>query len=452
MHWFEEILMSNPEREAIIYNEKATTRKEFYDLVCSWKEQLVNYNIQPHERIALEGDYCPSVCAAILALIFNKNIVIPITSAHESKRIEFLDTSGANRSIIFDKGGIWKIKNHNTEFKHELYDDLVKKDSAGLILFSSGTTGKSKASVLDVEKMLNKYRHIDQAKPSRIMTFLMLDHIGGINTLFHTLRTAGTVITIKNREPKTILSAIEKFRVEILPTTPTFLNMLLMSGAEKDYDLSSLKLVTYGTEPMQISVLKKLQEVFPSIKFKQTYGLSELGILPTKSKEDGSLWMKLGSEGFQYKIIDGVLWIKSDYAMMGYLNAKAPFDEEGYFDTQDMVEIDGDYVRILGRKSEIINVGGEKVYPQEVENVILQMKNVRNVLVTNHPSPVTGNVVKAIVQLADGEDSKSFKSKLSQFCSLQLEPYKVPMLVVFTDNDLHSDRFKKIRNLKQING
>jgi acyl-CoA synthetase (AMP-forming)/AMP-acid ligase II len=457
MHWFEETLLNFPNREAMIHNSKITTRAEFYNLICFWKEQILREGIKPQERIAVEGDYSPNVCAVILALMFNKNIVIPITSSHESKRNEFLLTSYATRSIIFSSDGTWEIQNHDnpSNLEHILYLQLARADAPGLVLFSSGTTGKSKASVINVDKLLNKYRFIKNSKNdrgNRILTFLMLDHIGGINTLLYTLRTGGTIITIADREPKTILSAIEKFKVEVLPTTPTFLNLLLMSGLTENYNFSSLKLVTYGTEPMQSSVLKKLHEVFPVIKFKQTYGLSELGILPTKSKEDGSLWMKLGGEGFQYKIIDNILWIKSDYAMLGYLNADAPFDDEGYFNTQDMVETDGDYIKVLGRKSEIINVGGEKVYPQEVENIILQMKNVKNVLITGHPNPVVGNVVRAIVQLKTDEDSRLFRIRINNFCSSHLEPYKIPMIVDITKQNLHSERFKKIRNLQQING
>ena len=94
--------------------------------------------------------------------------------------------------------------------------------------------------------------------------------------------------------------------------------------------------------------------------------------MPTRSKSSASSWLRLGNDGFEHKIVDNVLWVRSKSAMLGYLNAPSPFDEEGWMNTQDLVEVDGEYIRILGRKSEIINVGGEKVYPQEVEDVILE--------------------------------------------------------------------------------
>ena len=97
----------------------------------------------------------------------------------------------------------------------------------------------------------------------------------------------------------------------------------------------------------------------------QTYGLSELGILRSKSKGPDSLWVKVGGEGFETRVIEGLLEVKAKSAMLGYLNAPSPFTEDGWFKTGDSVLTDGEFIKILGRESEIINVGGEKVYPME---------------------------------------------------------------------------------------
>lgn len=322
-------------------------------------------------------------------------------------------------------------------------DRLREAGDPGLILFSSGSTGASKASLLNFEKLLGKYREPRHAY--RTLVFLTLDHIGGINTLLHVLSQGGTVITADDRRPETVLSAIADHDVQLLPTTPTFLNMLLISQAYRHYDLSSLEIITYGTEPMPERTLQSLHEALPHVRLKQTYGLSELGILPTRSKAAGSLWVQLGGKGFEHKVVDGVLWIRSDMAMLGYLNAPSPFDDDGWFNTQDMVEVDGEYLKILGRKSEIINVGGEKVYPAEVENVLLSLGNVRDVTVGGAPSPVTGQVVKAMVTLVEPEDPQLFKRRVRQYCRERLEPFKVPMIVELVDRDHHSARFKKQR-------
>ena len=78
--------------------------------------------------------------------------------------------------------------------------------------------------------------------------------------------------------------------------------------------------------------------------------------------------------------------------MTGYLNAPSPFDAEGWFDTQDLVETKGEFIRFLGRRSEVVNVGGQKVYPAEVENVLLQMPNVGDATVAGETTPSWGRL------------------------------------------------------------
>ena len=130
--------------------------------------------------------------------------------------------------------------------------------------------------------------------------------------------------------------------------------------------------------------------------------------------------------------------------MLGYLNAPAPFDAEGFFDTGDLAEVEGEWVRILGRQSEMINVGGNKVFPLEVENTLLGLDNVEDVTVRGEPSPFTGQIVVASVRLAHSEDPRAFKARMRRFCRGKLAAYKIPARVQFVDA-LHSARFKKVR-------
>ena len=177
----------------------------------------------------------------------------------------------------------------------------------------------------------------------------------------------------------------------------------------------------------------------------QTYGLSEIGILRSKSKSSDSLWVKIGGEGFKTRVVNDMLEIKAKSAMLGYLNASNPFTDDGWFKTGDAVEVDGEYIKILGRKSEIINVGGEKVYPQEIEDVILELDNVSDVTVYGEKNPIVGNIVCARVSLKTIAEKKIFILKLKKYCNESLKGYKVPVKVQIVQNELHSDRFKKIR-------
>jgi len=140
------------------------------------------------------------------------------------------------------------------------------------------------------------------------------------------------------------------------------------------------------------------------------------------------------------------LQIKADSAMVGYLNAESPFTDDGWFITGDQVETDGEFYRILGRKSEIINVGGEKVYPAEVENIILEVENVVDCRVYGEQSLIMGNIVCADISLSDlSLEKSSMKTAIKDYCSKYLEPYKVPVKIKFTQKELHTERFKKKR-------
>ena len=313
----------------------------------------------------------------------------------------------------------------------------------GLILFSSGSTGKSKAAVHDFVPLLAKFAVRRASR--RMLAFLLFDHIGGVNTLLYVISNAGTLITVEDRSPAAICAAIEQYSVEVLPTTPTFLHLLLLSDSHKQFDLSSLKLVTYGTEVMPENTLRRLREVMPHVELQQTYGLSELGILRSKSKSSDSPWVKIGGEGFETRVRDGLLEVRARSAMLGYLNAPSPFTEDGWFRTGDAVDVDGEYFRILGRRSEIINVGGEKVFPAEVETLLETMPGVEEAVVAAQPSAITGQVVVARVKLSAEESLSAFRTRMRQYCRDRLAPFKIPQKVILVDQPMHGDRFKKLR-------
>jgi acyl-CoA synthetase (AMP-forming)/AMP-acid ligase II len=131
--------------------------------------------------------------------------------------------------------------------------------------------------------------------------------------------------------------------------------------------------------------------------------------------------------------------------MLGYLNAPSPFDAEGWMNTGDMVEVEGEYIRILGRKSEIINVGGQKVYPAEVESTLLQMDNVRDAVVFGEQNPIMGNIVTARVNLFELETPGAFRKRMRAFCRDRLASFKIPVRVVISEQDQFSARYKRMR-------
>lgn len=428
---------------AIVWSDRAKTYGDLLDMIAAWKDVLVKEAVQPGSVVAICGDYSPNACALMLALVDAGMIVVPLSLAAQVNWDEFIEIAEVEVVIRLDQSDNWTLHHRSVKASHELIQKLRMEQAPGLVLFSSGSTGKSKAALHNFSFLLEKFKV--PRKRLCTLTFLLLDHIGGINTLLYTVSNGGIVVSVNSRDPDAICSAIEKYKVELLPTSPTFLNLLLISEAYKRHDLSSLTLVTYGTEVMPESTLQRIHEVLPNVTLQQTYGLSELGILRSKSKSSDSLWVKVGGEGFETKVVDGILWLRARSAMLGYLNAPSPFDEEGWMNTGDMVEVDGEYIRILGRKSEIINVGGQKVFPSEVESVLLQMDNVKDAVVIGEPHPITGKIVTARVNLFEPEDPREFKKRMFAFCRDKLASYKIPVKVEISDQTQYNIRFKKMR-------
>ena len=213
----------------------------------------------------------------------------------------------------------------------------------------------------------------------------------------------------------------------VLPTTPTFLRMISLYPDVENKISSSLKIISYGTERMDQPTLDQLCQLLPDVDFRQTFGMSELGIVRVKSEARDSLFMKVGGEGVETRTVDGVLQIRSANRMLGYLNAPSPFDEDGWYDTKDVVEQKGEFYKVVGRTSEVINVGGLKFMASEIERVALLYENVSLVKAYGKDNPITGQHAEIIVQPneVDDFDKFTFKKHLAGHLQSHMVPRKI---------------------------
>ena len=442
--WLFERIVAWGDAPALVWNDSVASYSELSKLADRWQVEFEARKLEAGQVIALEGSFSPNACAALIALVRLGAVIAPLTPLMRAHREKFLEIAEARLLVEFDEADAFTFHDYDRKVTNAVTLKLISRAHPGLIIFSSGSTGSPKAILHDFASLLEKFQKVRAKKTT--LTFLLFDHIGGIDTLFNTLASGGTVVTVPNRDPETVSKAIERYKVHTLPASPTFLNLWLISGLFDQYDFSSLKVVAYGTEPMPPNTLKKLHELFPDVSLVQTYGMSELGVLRSRSRDSESLWLKFTGEGFQTKVIDGILWVKADAAMIGYLNAPDLFDDEGWLNTQDAVEVDGEYLRILGRASDLINVGGQKVYPAEVENLLLQMDNVLEVAVFGRPHPMMGQIVAARFNLKTPEPLADFKRRMGAFCRERLAAYQLPRLVEIAEGEQFGSRFKKLRN------
>ena len=392
VNWIIGQLRAHGAETAIVHGDRTTSYVDLVEVLPEVGCLLDGRGIDAGSRCVLIGDFGSVTTALLLELIRRHAVIVPMTAA-TAKRRDVLFAICAAEWVI-DASGDDRLEAVTIErleggapgdALHPLLAELRSRDVPGLILFTSGSTGEPKAVVHDFSLLLEKYR--TPGRPLRTVNFLLFDHWGGLNTLLHTLTSGGLVACPQTRQADHICDLIERHRLELLPASPSFLNLMLMSGAHTRHDLSSLRLVTYGAEPMPASTLRRLNRELPEVELRQTYGLIELGVLRTKSASSDSLLVKVGGDGYDVRVVDGMLEIKARSSMLGYLNAPAPFTDDGYFRTGDRVEVHGEYMRILGRESEQINVGGEKVFPTEVEAVLLDCPVVVDAVVYRGTAP-----------------------------------------------------------------
>ena len=433
----------NIDRDAIIWKDRSYSYKWLNDNINKYQRFIDSNQIKEGTVIALEGDFSPNSIALLLALIEKACIVVPLTITSNKNEARLLEIAQVEFIFRVNGNDVITTETISKRTDNDYYRVIRKRKHPGLVLFTSGTSGEPKAAVHDFMLLLEKFK--TRRLALRTLNFLLFDHWGGLNTMFYILSNNGVVIATKDRNPENVSKLIEKFEIELLPASPTFLNLLLLSGAYKNYDLSSLKIISYGTEPMPENTLKRLKVIFPDVKLLQTYGLIELGVMQSKSEKDDSLWVKVGGDGYSIRVVDGMLEIKAESAMLGYLNAPSPFTDDGWFITGDEVLQKGDYIKILGRKTEIINVGGEKVYPQEVENIILEMNDVAEVVVYGEKNSIIGNIVCAKVALLNKINKNHFISKLKKYCAKRMKKYMIPVKINISEDKLYGHRFKKTR-------
>lgn len=441
-HQFIERMKQREQEPALITAEGEIGYTELVARIDRWKAVIQNAGIEPGAVVSIESDYSFDAIAALLALWDQQCIVVPLAPDSAPQHAQFREIAQIENRVICANDSV-DISPTGTQSEHPYYEELRRSGHPGLVLFTSGTSGVNKAAVHDASKLLEKFAV--QRQQFRTIVFLQMDHIGGINTLLYTLSNGGTAIPTRERSPREVCGLIERLKVELLPTSPTFLNLMLLSGEISRRNLSSLQVITYGTESMPETTLQRLADQLPDVRLQQTYGMTELGILRSKSRDSRSLWVRIGGDEFETKVVDDRLWVRAQSAMLGYLNAPSPYDSEGFLDTGDRVETDGEWLRILGRDDETINVGGSKVLPTEVENVLLQLNGVTDVVVRSEPHPITGQIVSAVVKLSESEPLTEFKVRARQHCQNLLPVHAIPSRFRIVDKPLHSSRFKRIR-------
>ncbi|WP_260962835.1 long-chain fatty acid--CoA ligase [Pseudomonas citri] len=436
------------ERIALLHGDQSHSYSHLCEQIQQARLALLTQGVKPGDAVILHGDYSVRAIATLLALYLNRNIVAPLVDLNERAVATLQDAAQCRCRIEVSEQGLRfhsLPKPEGATPPH--YQRLREQQHAGLVLLSSGSTGAPKAILHDFDELIEPKLDKGQKKPTTILMFLLFDHIGGLNSLLNTLLVGGCAVLPSERTPQAICQLIERHRIKVLPVSPTFLNLILMGRHQEQHDLSSVRLITYGTETMQQSLLNRIQQVFPKAKMLQTFGTSETGISATVSQSSASTFFKLADKNTEYRIVDGELQLKTQSQFMGYLNQDTDnVTADGWFRTGDLVEQnEAGYLRIQGRQKELINVGGLKVLPMEVENILLTNPLIEDCLVYGMPNAITGQAVHMDVKATTITCKKELKRYVLEHLSDRLETYKLPVKINKVDEIAFSNRFKKSR-------
>ena len=389
----------------------------------------------------VESDYTLKGVAWLIAGLCSDWIMVPVVSKNKDIINTRIEISAATHKV--SEHSNWRLKCIPDQSEKSKNDNVDSR--SGIVLFSSGSTGQPKAMCKNFDIDLEE-SNITNKKPLNMGLLLLFDHVGGLNTLISGMKKAAHLIAPIERNPRTMAELIEKHSVRVLPCSPTFLNMMYLDGIFEDFNFSSLRLVTYGTERMPEGLLSKLSKYLPRTKFLQTFGTSETGIVKTKSFSSSSTFLTIDDPTVDWKVVNNELWLKTKTQISGYMNVAEQAINDGWFKTGDLVEmLDSNYFKIIGRKKEVINVGGEKVLPAEIEDLLMTLEQIVDCTAFSIPNGITGQAVGVRIVPEIGVDLKILKKEIRLISRKQLESFKVPVKIMFESNLKHTDRFKKER-------
>jgi len=276
------------------------------------------------------------------------------------------------------------------------------------------------------------------------------------------LAAGGTVITVERFYPEKALKDIEKLRPTIFQGVPPMYNLLLKQPDLDKRDISSVVFCLSAATKMPENLIRQVESKL-KWRYAEAWGLTEVSCVGTTAPYTET---RIGSCGrgmddAEIKVIDengnqlppgeqGELCVRGTCVTLGYLNkpeaTRAAFDPEGWFHSGDIAYMDEDgYAYIADRKKDMINVGGEKVFPSEVEDMMLEFPVIKDLVIVGIPDELKGEAPKAFIQLKEGE--RATEEEIREYCRARMAPYKVPVAIEFVDEIPRSASGKALRRL-----
>lgn len=386
--------------------------------------------------------------ALTLALYEKSCVLVPLPP--EEDRVSLVGRIKIEYQIYIsnDNGNQILFQPTGERATHNLIQVLRDAAEPGLVVLTSGSTGHPKAALHNFKRIAEPYlEKLEKGRSNRILAFHSFHRIAGISMLLHSLTSHSLLVVASEPSPGVVAKAIEQYAIDVFPTSPSFLSLMLVSGVFDRFNLSSLKLVNFGSEPSSEQLIGALKEKLPGARLRQVYGTSELGLLKTKSHTADALFFKSDDPDVQLRIRSGRLEIKSRRQLLGYLfpEQALPITDDGWFETGDLAIEVGDEIRVLGRSSDAIKVAGHLVYPIEIEGVIQELPGVVAASVHGEENFLLGEMVVANVSVIESSDGLDWRDKILSHCRGRLPSHKVPQKLNIIPRVEFVGEFKKKR-------
>lgn len=429
--------------------------------IAKWSRYLVTFNLKKGDRVALLAENTIDAFALLFACSIGGYIFVPFNWRLSPKELAHIVGDCMPTLLLYEKSFTHLVEPLAVQHKILLSDvvldegdslisscDWHEKDP-WLMIYTGGTTGRPKGVVLSFNAVnwnaMNTVISWGLSAEDCTLNYMPLFHTGGLNALaLPLLMCGGTVVIGKHFNAEQAIQNINQYKTTISLFVPTMYQAMIGTDYFKTSDFPTVKVFLSGGAPCPRIIYQHFKD--KGLRFKEGYGLTEAGpnnfyISPDVAcKKPGSVGkamqfnqVRLVNKDGQDCIVNGVgeLLVKGKHMFSGYWNNPEETKKtivDGWIRTGDLAKVDedGDYY-IVGRKKEMIITGGENVYPQEVEQCILQHPNVKEVAVIGVKDIHWGEVVTAFIVNVQYDDS--FEEKIIAYCQQSLGRYKVPKKV-----------------------
>ncbi|MFU8814708.1 MAG: acyl-CoA synthetase [Pseudomonadales bacterium] len=485
------------DQPALLGDGCALTWRAFAERVARLAGVLRARGLEPGDRVAMLAGNSPRYVEFYFASLWAGAVMVPVNvrwalpekahclndcgarlllaegAAHADARALLASCPTLQEVIHADAGPSAEFADYESLL--DAADPVADAERGGedlaALFYTGGTTGRAKGVMLSHDNfMANSMTamvNLGIRHDSVHLHVSPLFHVAGGSRVFTVTVAGGTHAVIPRFEPALFLDAIERYRVTVTVVVPTMLNALLQYPELDRYDLSSLKLLTYGASPMPEALLRQTMERLPGLEFLQSYGMTELSPVATSLPPryhvfDGPDAGRIRSAGqavfnADVRVVDaddqplpvgqvGEVCVRGPMVMQGYWaqpELTAATVRDGWMHTGDAGYLDDQgFLFLVDRVKDMIISGGENVYSAAVENVIYQFPGVHECAVIGIPSDTWGEAVHAIVVPRPGAEIDT--QALLAHCRTQLAGYECPKSLDVRHDDLPKSGAGKI--------